>query len=142
MDKAIGNETLVCARDTLLELLPEAWAVYVHGSFARGDARPDSDLDLAVLMPSNQVLEEPWELAAKVATRVGREVDLVDLRRASDVLRMQVLGHGQVLYNARPGEVLGWEGQAMTRYGHYRREVAGLAEQFRKTGVGYAVPRQ
>lgn len=142
MDDSKANDFLAAARDALLDLLPEAWAVYAHGSFTRGDARPDSDLDLAVLLPPGQALEQPWELAAKLATRVGREVDLVDLRQASDVLRMQVLKHGHVLYNARPAEVLEWEAQAMTRYGHYRYEVAGLIEQFRKTGIGYAGSRQ
>lgn len=142
MDKAIDNDILAGAPGTLLELLPEVWAVYVYGSFARGEAGPNSDLDLAVLMPPGQTLTQPWELAAKVASQVGRDVDVVDLRRASDVLRIQVLEHGRVLYNARPAEVLGWEAQAMTRYGHYRREVAGLVEQFRETGIGYAGSRQ
>lgn len=142
MDDSMANITLAAARDALVERLPKVWAVYVHGSFALGDARLDSDLDLAVLLPPGETLEQPWELAAKLATRVGRDVDLVDLRQASDILRIQVLKHGHVLYNARPAEVLEWEAQAMTRYGHYRREVAGLIEQFRKTGVGYAESRR
>jgi len=142
MDDSMANDTLASVREAVLEILPKAWAVYVHGSFAFGDARPDSDLDLAVLMPPGQTLEQPWELAAKLGSRVGWDVDLADLRQASDVLRMQLLEHGQVLYNTRPAEVLEWEAQAMTRYEHYRREVAGLIEQFQETGIGYAELRQ
>ena len=138
MDDSMANDILTGVRDAVLEVLPKVWAVYVHGSFALGDARPDSDLDLAVLLPPDEALEQTWELAAILSARVGREVDLVDLRIVSDVLRMQVLRNGHVLYNARPAEVLEWEAQAMTRYGHYRREVAGLIEQFQETGIGYA----
>jgi predicted nucleotidyltransferase len=39
------------ARDTVLATLPDVWAVYVYGSFARGEDWPDSDLDIAVLLP-------------------------------------------------------------------------------------------
>lgn len=138
MNNPSNRDRLATARDVLLDWLPGAWAVYVYGSFARGDAGPDSDLDLAVLLPPDQALEMPWDIATRVAERVRREVDLVDLRRASDVLRMQVLKHGRILHNARPGEVLAWEAQAITRYAHYRREVAALMDQFRHTGVGYA----
>jgi hypothetical protein len=76
-----------------------------------------------------------------LAAELGRDVDLVDLRQAGDVLRMQVLQDGVILYNARPGEVLAWEAGAMTRYGHYRREVSDLVKDFRKTGIGYAATR-
>jgi predicted nucleotidyltransferase len=39
--------SFVCA--SLLSVLPDAWAIYVFGSFARGEDWPDSDMDLAVL---------------------------------------------------------------------------------------------
>lgn len=139
---SIANDILTAARDAVLDVLPKAWAVYVYGSFALGDARLDSDLDIAVLLPPGETLAQSWELSTKLANRIGRDVDLVDLRMADDILRMQVLKHGHVLYNSRPAAVLEWEGQAMTRYGHYRREVAGLIEQFQESGIGYAESRR
>ena len=42
------------ARDAVLAAVPEVWAVYVYGSFARGEDWPDSDLDIAVLLPPEQ----------------------------------------------------------------------------------------
>lgn len=127
-------------RQSVLDLLPDAWAIYLYGSVARGDAGPGSDLDVAVLLPPNQVLEQPWQLAGQLSGVIGQDVDFVDLRQAGHVLCMQVLAEGVVLYNAEPGQVLGWEASAMTRYGHYQYEVAGLMADFRSTGIGYADP--
>ena len=36
------------------EILPDAQAI-IYGSEARGDARPDSDIDLLILLPDEQV---------------------------------------------------------------------------------------
>jgi uncharacterized protein len=141
MNEIARNELLTHARDAVLGVLPDVWAIYLYGSVARGDAGPHSDLDLAVLLPPNNSLERPWHLAGELAAKLGRDVDLVDLRQAGDVLRMQVLQDGVILHNARPGEVLAWEAGAMTRYGHYRREVSDLVKDFRKTGIGYAAKR-
>lgn len=129
---------LEAVRHAVLQALPETLAIYVYGSHARGDARPDSDLDVAVLLPPDQPPFDLLDTVSRISAQAGRSVDLVDLRRASDVLRREVLAHGVVAYQADPARVLEWEAQAMTRYGHYRREVAHILEAFERTGVGFA----
>ncbi|MBX3170388.1 MAG: nucleotidyltransferase domain-containing protein [Candidatus Eremiobacteraeota bacterium] len=52
-------------------------AVYLFGSHARGRQRPDSDLDLAVLLPSQICDGEVWKkrllLGARAAESLERE---------------------------------------------------------------------
>jgi predicted nucleotidyltransferase len=127
------------ARDAVLTALPEVWAVYVYGSFARGEDWPDSDLDIAVLLPPDQRIPDLLELIGDVAQRVHRDVDVVDLRRAGDVLRREVLESGRTLFASDSEKVLAWEASAMSRYAHYREEVRGILEDFRRTGIGYDV---
>lgn len=67
---------------------------YVYGSLARGEARPESDLDIAV---QSQGLLDPSARIALVdalALATGRAIDLVDLRLAGEPLLGEILRDG------------------------------------------------
>ena len=72
-----------------------------------------------------------------ISKHIHRDVDVVDLRRVGDVLRREVLESGRTLFESDPGKVLAWEASAMSQYAHYRDEVRGILEDFRRTGIGY-----
>lgn len=137
MSQLESKRMLTVARDTLLAALPTVWAIYVYGSFARGDEWPSSDLDLAVLLPPGDKIEDPLELMSKVSEQIHRDVDIVDLRRVGNPLRREVLADGQTLYELDPGRVLAWEAAAMSEYARYREEIRDILEDFQRTGVGY-----
>lgn len=137
MSKTERERILAAARDALLAALPDVWAIYVFGSFARGEEWPQSDLDLAVLLPPARKIEDPLGIMSGVSARVHRDADIVDLRRAGDVLRREVLSDGQTLYVSEPDQVLAWEAGAMSRYARHREEIRDILEDFRRTGVGY-----
>ncbi|MDN3554223.1 nucleotidyltransferase domain-containing protein [Halomonas almeriensis] len=84
----------------LRQVLPGLQAVYLFGSQANGSSRLDSDVDLAVLLPRPLEAERRWEVAQTLASRLGRDVDLVDLRGASTVMQHQVLSHGGPVWSA------------------------------------------
>lgn len=86
----------------VLAALPQAMAVYAFGSRVKGDARPDSDLDLAVLVPGYADPLKLWSLAGDLSTTLGLDVDLLDLRRASTVMQYQILTGGRRLWGREP----------------------------------------
>lgn len=137
MDQTERERVLATARDVLLASLPEAWAIYLFGSFVRGDEWPDSDLDLAVLLPPGRRIENLVDVMSRVSAVIHRDVDIVDLRGAGDALRREVLLEGRTLYESEPDQVLAWEASAMSRYARHRDEIRGILEDFRRTGVGY-----
>ncbi len=67
----------------------------VFGSVASGHARPDSDLDLAVLGKTPLSANEKIELIAALAQQVGRPIDLVDLYEGPQPLLGQVIRDGR-----------------------------------------------
>lgn len=86
----------------------------VHGSVARGDQRPGSDLDLGYLA------DDAFDPAAAHAelTRVAArdDLDLVDLQRASAVLRFRAARDGVVLFEREPEAFLDFAEEAVRFY--------------------------
>jgi predicted nucleotidyltransferase len=75
--------------------LPQLLAVYAFGSRIGGDAGPDSDLDLAVLVAGYADPVVLWELAGELSDAAGCQVDLLDLRAASTVMQYQIVTTGE-----------------------------------------------
>jgi predicted nucleotidyltransferase len=73
----------------------------LFGSRARGDAGPTSDWDLGYLASGDV---DVAALLATIVEIVGSDrVDLVDLRRASGLLRYRAARDGRPLHEAQPG---------------------------------------
>ena len=75
-------------------------AVYLHGSVAKGTARADSDLDVAVLVKAGEKISslEFYHLAGELSQYSDREVHLGQLNFDNLVYTKQVLEHGELLY--------------------------------------------
>ena len=93
---------LLGAIQRALEPIEEVRAALLFGSQATGGARPDSDIDVAVLLdvdsgkPSTQTHWVRRLLAALHRELAADRVDLVILNGAPPALAFQVLKHGRV----------------------------------------------
>ncbi len=92
MSSVLNREALL---RMLQERLPGMLAVYAFGSRIQGSARPDSDLDLAVLVAGYADPLALWALAGELEEVAGCPVDLLDLRAASTVMQYQVITTGE-----------------------------------------------
>lgn len=76
---------------TLLGNHPDIRLAILFGSQAAGTARPDSDIDIAVLGQGPLSAERRAALIGEIADACGRPVDLVDLHTIGEPLLGQVL---------------------------------------------------
>jgi len=68
-----------------------AFHVRVFGSVARGEARPDSDIDLLVDMEPGRSLMDMGGLVVELRQLLGRSVDVVTERGLKTRIRARVL---------------------------------------------------
>ncbi|MFP5383703.1 MAG: type VII toxin-antitoxin system MntA family adenylyltransferase antitoxin [Gammaproteobacteria bacterium] len=91
---AIDDAALLAAID---EGFSGAPVVILFGSVARGTARADSDIDIAVDAGRPLTVDERVATVEALALLTGRPVDLVDLHTAGEPLLGQILRHGRRL---------------------------------------------
>ncbi|EAR23454.1 type VII toxin-antitoxin system MntA family adenylyltransferase antitoxin [Nitrococcus mobilis] len=121
--------------DTLKQAISGLRAVYLFGSQARADATRKSDIDIAILADRPLATVERYDLAQTLAAALNRDVDLLDLRTASTVMRMQVIGSGQCLYRCGEKEVGIFEDFVFADYTRLNEERAGILADIRERGT-------
>jgi len=119
-------------------LLPDLISLYRFGSQAKGTARPASDIDLAVLARDPIPSPRRFELAQELAAHLHRDVDLVDLRSASTVMRMQVISTGECLFSASNRLQGEFEDLTYSDYARLNEERRAILDDIRTRGSIYA----
>ena len=71
--------------------------IYIFGSYAKNRERSNSDLDIAFLSDIKLDQYEIFLRAQKLAEEIKCEVDLVDLKKASTVFKVQIV-QGKLIY--------------------------------------------
>ncbi len=95
-------------------------AAWLYGSVARGTARPDSDVDVAVLRSRSDaprtLADLPLDLEEALRRRVGRDVQVVDVASAPADLVHRVLRDGILLVDRDRARRIRFEVDARNRY--------------------------
>ena len=105
----------------VLDAHPDAQAVYRYGTWGTAYQRPDSDIDVAVLLPHGAAMRaDRWQwhlLAVEIAGAVGAEhADLINLRRADTSLQAEILSTGRLIYTGDDDARLGFEALVLSMY--------------------------
>ncbi len=105
--------------------------LYLFGSQASGDARPDSDWDIAFLADGDLDNVSRWHIAVELAAELGQDVALVDPKGASTVLKMQIVQNGRLLYGESLKADL-FAASTMTQYGHLQESRADILKAYER----------
>lgn len=118
----------------IVAAVPNVVAVYLFGSRARGDPRESSDVDLALLGTKPLDAVARFELQEKIAAILHCSVDLVDLRAASTVMRVEVLRDALLLHEGEASERALFEATALAAYARLHEERRMILEDIERIG--------
>lgn len=134
LDTALAEEGAVVR--ALRHAFPDAVGIYAFGSTMDGTARPDSDVDLAILVEGYAPPLALWDTANALAALLNRPVDLLDFRAASTVMQHQVLSKGRRLWGKDLQAGL-YECFAMSEMGRLDEARAAILADIAKEGNIY-----
>jgi predicted nucleotidyltransferase len=106
---------------SFLESRPEIDAGYLFGSLVSGRARPDSDIDIAVLVSAKlrpaDVFDYRLERMADL-TRILKtnEVDLIVLNQAPPLLAHRILSKGKLIFERSASARVAFQVRTVNRY--------------------------
>lgn len=89
--------------ETIHTSYPHTQAIYLYGTWGTEHQRPDSDLDIAILLPYTSTIDNTeWlHLSTTLASIAKTErIDLIDLRTASTILRKEIIAAEKRIYCA------------------------------------------
>lgn len=120
----------------------EVTAAYIFGSYAEGIARPDSDLDLAVLL--NKIPRDTLEYRLKIMDDTKKvtclNTEVIILNEAPRLLQFQIIQKGKVIFEREPDQRSLFEMNVASRYYDYKRyfdfHTRQLAERIKGGGLG------
>jgi len=95
----LSNEILLLIKK-FLRGHKEVVFAYLHGSYARNEEHPFSDIDIAVYLRENS-FDVYMDLLGKFP-EVGREIDLRVLNDAPPLFKYKVIKEGKLLVNKDP----------------------------------------
>lgn len=78
--------------------------IYLFGSYGTEDEWPDSDIDIALLLPPEQAKQEKNLILSlcrfDLEKALHREVDLLNARQVSTVFQKEIISCGRLIHGA------------------------------------------
>ncbi len=122
----------------LLRQRAAAYLIIVFGSYAKGLARSDSDIDIAYAGEKTLSAYENFLLAQELAVLLGRDVDLLDLSQVSTVMKAQIVAFGRVIYCSDEVKRQYLFMKALREYATLSGERAVIVDSIARRGSVYA----
>ncbi|ALP90655.1 MULTISPECIES: type VII toxin-antitoxin system MntA family adenylyltransferase antitoxin [Clostridium] len=107
-------------------------SVYLFGSAAKNQLKPESDIDIAFLSFLDVDEYECFMKAQELAEIFKRDVDLIDLKKASTVFKAQIIGTSSLIYCNDDVKRAYFEMRALKEYALLNEERAEIIKNIQK----------
>jgi len=136
-------ETSATIIQTVLTHYPDVQGIYLFGSSLTEDEWPESDVDLALLLPPGAAKNGRHlaisDCALELASTLGKEVDLLNARTVSTVFQKEIITKGRLLYCADRFAVDEFEMLTISFYQKLNEERSGIIEAALADGRFYKI---
>ena len=140
---SFSSETADLITEIVRAHYPTVQAIYLFGTFGTADEWPDSDVDLALLLPhaeakaAGNLMLSPCCLALSQA--LGRDVDLLNAGHVSTVFQKEIVANGRLLWQGDETAVDEFEMLTLSLYQKLNEERKDILEAFYQTRRAYPV---
>ncbi|MFQ3597852.1 MAG: nucleotidyltransferase domain-containing protein [Chloroherpetonaceae bacterium] len=132
------QERALIVGDLTREFAPnKVLGIYLYGSRADGTVKTNSDWDIGLLVETPTDPVQRWEAAQTLAVKLNADVDLVDLRQCSTVMRFEIAGKGTRIYTTNRLACETFEYQSLSIYQRFQEERKPIMEEIFKRGKIY-----
>lgn len=111
--------------------------IYLFGSFAKGEGREDSDIDLAIYSDENLSGYDTFIIANDLAFEVKRDVQIINLKEASTVFAAQIVGTREALYCKDENFMENYNVRIFKNYVKLNEERKDILDSIKKDGKIY-----
>lgn len=122
---------------------PDVQAIYLFGSWGTEDEWPDSDVDIAMLLPPQTAktlgVLDLIKTQNELSSVLHRPVDLLNLRQISTVFQKEVVMADRRIYTANEYAAEEFEMLTLSFYQKLNEERAEIMDEIRRTGRAYNV---
>jgi predicted nucleotidyltransferase len=126
---------------TVIKDYPDTQAIYLFGSWGTEDEWPNSDVDMAVLLPPKKAKAvDFWawnDLAIRLGSIAHKSVDLLNVRRVSTVFQKQVIMADRRIFCADEYAADEFEMLTLSFYQKLNQERAGVLAEGLRSGRFY-----
>ncbi len=127
--------------DAVRAEFPDVQAIYLFGSCTEADAGPESDLDVALLLPHATARDAGnlamSDLRLNLEETAGCAVDLVNVRTVSTVFQTEIMRTGRPIYVADQEALAEFEMLTLSLYQKLNQERAAILHDAYTDGKVY-----
>lgn len=123
--------------EVLQKRIPDLISVYYFGSSVQGCETPGSDLDIAYLSDRQIPNIKRWMIQEEIASLLIRDVDLIALKTATDVMRFQIINKGVRIFVKDMRNAEQFEDLVYSLYLDLNEQRKGILEDICKRGYVY-----
>jgi predicted nucleotidyltransferase len=130
-----NNKQQIIVEHLIEKLSP--FLIILFGSTVKGNTNKNSDFDVAFL--SNKKLDkyQLFMISQELASKLNRDVDLIDLNQASTVFQAQIVHTGKVLYCSDEQKKAQFELKTLKMYTKLNEERLPILKNIDESGSIY-----